>query len=144
MRVSTPPMDEDTADGKPRAFFSSMTPPASTLDSGSSSTPRSHRTRTKANHRYQRSSVSSLPREWWEPMPAPRTRRSQPRTPQDFEFHMAEHLPTSPLCPANIRHKSGGTGMCVYHGRRRIPPSPREPGMWDVEPELIGGLYQES
>jgi hypothetical protein len=28
-------------------------------------------------------------------------------------------LPSSPLCPANGRHKSGGTGLCVYHGRRR-------------------------
>ncbi|KAH8124807.1 hypothetical protein LI328DRAFT_168022 [Trichoderma asperelloides] len=27
VRVSTPPMDEDTADGRPRAFFTSLTPP---------------------------------------------------------------------------------------------------------------------
>lgn len=39
----------------------------------------------------------------------------------DFEFDMPEHLPNSPMCPANVNHKSGGTGVCVYHGRRKSP-----------------------
>ncbi|CAG8957553.1 hypothetical protein HYFRA_00010419 [Hymenoscyphus fraxineus] len=34
-----------------------------------------------------------------------------------FEIEIPEHLPNSPLCPKNPRHKSGGTGICVYHGR---------------------------
>lgn len=34
-----------------------------------------------------------------------------------FEFNTPEHLPSSPLCPKNPKHKSGGTGICVYHGR---------------------------
>jgi hypothetical protein len=28
-----------------------------------------------------------------------------------------EHLPTSPLCPGNPKHKSGGKGICPYHGK---------------------------
>lgn len=30
-----------------------------------------------------------------------------------------EHLPSSPLCPMHPKHKSGGKGICPYHGRRR-------------------------
>lgn len=48
----------------------------------------------------------SVPR--WEDMRASRT----------FEF-IDDHLPNSPMCPANKKHKSGGTGVCVYHGRRK-------------------------
>ncbi|KAH9242089.1 hypothetical protein CCHR01_17871 [Colletotrichum chrysophilum] len=38
---------------------------------------------------------------------------------QPFEFDIPEHLPSSPMCPTNPKHPSGGKGMCVYHGRRR-------------------------
>ncbi|KAI1377713.1 hypothetical protein F4677DRAFT_45436 [Hypoxylon crocopeplum] len=56
-------------------------------------------------------------KEWWEvPAAVP---RYQPMNTQNFEFDMPEHLPTSPMCPTNRRHKSGGTGVCVYHGRRK-------------------------
>ncbi len=34
-----------------------------------------------------------------------------------FELNVPEHYPNSPLCPRNPKHKSGGKGMCVYHGR---------------------------
>lgn len=37
----------------------------------------------------------------------------------EFELNLPEHLPNSPLCPRNPKHKSGGRGVCVYHGRRR-------------------------
>lgn len=39
--------------------------------------------------------------------------------PNEFEFDIPEHLPNSPICPANPKHKSGGVGVCVYHGRRK-------------------------
>jgi hypothetical protein len=35
-----------------------------------------------------------------------------------FEINIPEHFPNSPLCPRNPKHKSGGRGVCVYHGRR--------------------------
>ncbi|KAF2141427.1 uncharacterized protein K452DRAFT_288123 [Aplosporella prunicola CBS 121167] len=37
----------------------------------------------------------------------------------DFEWDVPEHLPGSPLCPLSPKHKSGGKGICVYHGRRK-------------------------
>ncbi|KAI0395887.1 hypothetical protein F5Y17DRAFT_169444 [Xylariaceae sp. FL0594] len=40
-------------------------------------------------------------------------------TMRTFAFDLAEHLPSSPMCPINKRHKSGGTGVCVYHGRAK-------------------------
>ncbi|KAK7750493.1 hypothetical protein SLS62_007572 [Diatrype stigma] len=39
--------------------------------------------------------------------------------PGAFAFDLPEHLPSSPMCPANKKHVSGGTGVCVYHGRRK-------------------------
>jgi hypothetical protein len=30
-----------------------------------------------------------------------------------FEFNLPEHLPSSPMCPANPKNKSGGKGVCV-------------------------------
>lgn len=35
----------------------------------------------------------------------------------DFHLNMPEHLPTSPLCPANPKHPSGGMGVCVVSAR---------------------------
>ena len=37
----------------------------------------------------------------------------------NFELNVPEHLPSSPLCPRHPKHKSGGRGICVYHGRNR-------------------------
>ncbi|KAL8831023.1 MAG: hypothetical protein Q9170_005473 [Blastenia crenularia] len=36
-----------------------------------------------------------------------------------FELNAPEHLPSSPLCPKHPKHKSGGKGVCVYHGRNK-------------------------
>ncbi|KAL8801723.1 MAG: hypothetical protein Q9182_004262 [Xanthomendoza sp. 2 TL-2023] len=39
-----------------------------------------------------------------------------------FELNVPEHLPSSPLCPRHPKHKSGGKGICVYHGRNKTGP----------------------
>lgn len=39
-----------------------------------------------------------------------------------FELNVPEHLPNSPLCPKNPKHRSGGKGVCVYHGRNKAIP----------------------
>lgn len=39
----------------------------------------------------------------------------------NFELNVPDHLPASPLCPKHPKHKSGGKGICVYHGRNRNP-----------------------
>ncbi|KAL9009664.1 MAG: hypothetical protein Q9173_005326 [Seirophora scorigena] len=36
-----------------------------------------------------------------------------------FELNVPEHLPSSPLCPRHPKHRSGGKGVCVYHGRNK-------------------------
>lgn len=74
-------------------------------------------------------------REWWERLPDQLQRRAAPAAPVEappaatagartpgragFAFDVPEHLPNSPLCPANQKHRSGATGMCVYHGRQK-------------------------
>lgn len=64
-------------------------------------------------------------REWWEQKPQRAIRRDMAHV-AAFEFDIPEHLPASPLCPANAKHKSGGTGLCVYHGRRRAKSTLRD------------------
>lgn len=36
-----------------------------------------------------------------------------------FEINVPDHLPNSPLCPANPMHPSKGQGVCPMHGRNR-------------------------
>jgi len=36
-----------------------------------------------------------------------------------FELNVPDHLPSSPLCPLNPKHRSGGTAICPLHGRKR-------------------------
>ncbi|KAM3561104.1 hypothetical protein ARSEF4850_003377 [Beauveria asiatica] len=119
VRVSTPPMDEDTADGKPRGFFGPLTPPES--DTTGSQTYHTPMTTMYASPKYNahRMSVAVPSREWWEGKPQKPTRHKDTNSVTKFEFDVPEHLPNSPMCPANVRHKSGGSGLCVYHGRRR-------------------------
>lgn len=35
-----------------------------------------------------------------------------------FEFDMPEHLPSSPMCPANPMHRLKGKGVCVVSSIR--------------------------
>ncbi|PTB62922.1 hypothetical protein BBK36DRAFT_1128381, partial [Trichoderma citrinoviride] len=120
VHVSTPPLDEDTADGRPRAFFTSMTPP---LAEGETNTKPAPPARSTKRYSVHGRTMTSQPREWWEQMPQRPGRRdlsgATGNAANKFEFDVLEHLPGSPLCPADKRHKSGGTGVCVYHGRRK-------------------------
>jgi hypothetical protein len=34
-----------------------------------------------------------------------------------FDIKTPDHLPSSPLCPMNPKHRSGVIGICVYHGK---------------------------
>ncbi|OAQ89887.1 hypothetical protein VFPFJ_06301 [Purpureocillium lilacinum] len=129
VRVSTPPLDENTADGRPRGFFTCTTPPVeypSSFGGRASSSPNEGGGRPDGLRRNSRrisviSTQRHQTREWWDPIPGRASRRIQhsPVLPTAFEFDIPEHLPSSPMCPANARHAGGGTGLCVYHGRRR-------------------------
>ncbi|KAJ6789397.1 hypothetical protein PWT90_00950 [Aphanocladium album] len=128
VRVSTPPMDEDTADGRPRGFFSSLTPPEpETASTGSYMTPMNI---SYASPKYNahRMSIAVPSREWWESKPQRQVKQGDADNAVKFEFDVPEHLPSSPMCPANVRHKSGGKGLCVYHGRRRAVSTVHDEG----------------
>ena len=56
-------------------------------------------------------------REWWD-VEDEMTEAAVDMRDLAFDFDPPEHLPGSPLCPKSPKHKSGGTGVCVYHGRR--------------------------
>ncbi|KAM0082904.1 hypothetical protein ACKRZS_004846 [Fusarium odoratissimum] len=111
-RMKTPPLAEDTTSGRPRSFFTETVPPTE----ADQMEPPSRRNSLQT---VRRQSIVADTYEWWEKMPKKPVRRSpfQERIP--FEFQLPEHLPSSPMCPTNEKHVSGGAGICVYHGRRK-------------------------
>ncbi|KAF9772041.1 hypothetical protein IL306_010304 [Fusarium sp. DS 682] len=111
-RIKTPPLAEDTTSGRPRSFFTETIPPTEDDLIESSSTRNSLQT-------VCRKSIVADACEWWEKIPKKPVRRSPFQEPVPFQFQLPEHLPSSPMCPANEKHVSGGTGVCVYHGRRK-------------------------
>ncbi|RDA95011.1 hypothetical protein CP533_2104 [Ophiocordyceps camponoti-saundersi (nom. inval.)] len=112
VRVSTPPLDEFTADGKPRGFFTCTTPPSVPSRPASAVPP--HVSTGGLRH----GSLSVPTREWWEAPPV-RSVRPPVFAAAGFRFDVPEHLPSSPMCPINSRSRPGSTGVCVYHGRAR-------------------------
>ena len=97
--------------------------------SWSGSTPQ-RRAYHLAGRNTQAQQKQQQPTEWWEvsvPMPVPDYEDMVAPSAFAFSFDLPEHLPTSPMCPANKRHRSGGTGVCVYHGRRKRSPEPSSP-----------------
>ncbi|KAM6533809.1 hypothetical protein FALCPG4_006760 [Fusarium falciforme] len=114
VRIKTPPLGEDTASGSPRSFFTELVPPFEndTVPFLPGSPARRNSLQT-----VRRRSITPQVREWWEQMPKKPEQDPFAQVPK-FEFQVPEHLPSSPICPANMGHK-GGTGLCVYHGRRK-------------------------
>ncbi|KAI0841001.1 hypothetical protein F5Y06DRAFT_235181 [Hypoxylon sp. FL0890] len=125
-RLKTPPLRESGQHrDRPRSFFFDISMPplrassSKELDESSRSPPRSvirNNEKLKTQQEIRKSKRDSS-KEWWEvPIAVP---RYEAMAPSSFEFDMPEHLPNSPMCPTNKKHKSGGTGVCVYHGRRK-------------------------
>lgn len=158
MRVQTPRITQNSLDQFPRSFFSDLTPPsapphqslprqrqpslkktmlsASITPGGNSSvsspTPRGRDTPTPGSGGGTRRGgggggrPTPKEKEWWEvSVPVSYDAVDQRAA---FRFDMPEHLPSSPMCPANKRHKSGGTGVCVYHGRAKGAKKATSPG----------------
>ncbi|KAI1409594.1 hypothetical protein F5Y13DRAFT_203266 [Hypoxylon sp. FL1857] len=125
-RVQTPPLHESGQHrDRPRSFFFDISTPPAHSDSGDEQDesryppPQSviHDNEKFRSEQESGESKRDSGKEWWEvPVAVP---RYEALAPSSFEFDMPEHLPNSPMCPANKRHKSGGTGVCVYHGRRK-------------------------
>ncbi|KAI1142384.1 hypothetical protein F5Y05DRAFT_224649 [Hypoxylon sp. FL0543] len=125
-RLKTPPLRESGQHrDQPRSFFFDISPPrlrsrrSGEQDESRRSPPPSV---TRNNNKFRAEQESGKPKrdsgkEWWEvPVAVP---HYESLAPSSFEFDLPEHLPNSPMCPANKRHKSGGTGVCLYHGRRK-------------------------
>uniref|UniRef100_A0A0B7JPD7 Uncharacterized protein n=1 Tax=Bionectria ochroleuca TaxID=29856 RepID=A0A0B7JPD7_BIOOC len=122
-RIPTPPLDEDTADGKPRGFFTCSIPPT---DGGPETDSLHSRHHALSRSDIHRRSLNAPPREWWEQPPRRVVKKDTSRVPGTFEFDVPEHLPGSPLCPANQSRQGGRGGLCVYHGRSRTGTLLRE------------------
>lgn len=119
-RILTPPMDSaspalhpnpfDTPHSSTSSFppsrYSSFGSPTKTAPWSRQSTPPSgFRTRTE-----EKQAV----------IEAYKTRMTeQADSRPSFNLSLPDHLPSSPLCPANLQHESGGAGICPYHGRRK-------------------------
>ncbi|KAK8128416.1 hypothetical protein PG984_009524 [Apiospora sp. TS-2023a] len=132
-RVDTPPLRESTDGRPPRSFFFDISQHPSPEKQTRS--PLRHQQAAPASRRptihgasgsgsqkgekpHHSAGSRKSSKEWWE-VPVSVPRWEDMRAGSTFEFHMPEHLPNSPMCPANKKHKSGGTGVCVYHGRRK-------------------------
>ncbi|KAI0111355.1 hypothetical protein F4814DRAFT_450030 [Daldinia grandis] len=116
-RIQTPPLRGSTHHAcKPQSFFFDISapPPHRRNKSSGGSSPGSSHSPTPLSPPTPKRNTG---KEWWE-VPVALT-RYETAAHGSFEFDMPEHLPNSPMCPANKRHTSGGTGICVYHGRRK-------------------------
>lgn len=113
MPVKTPPLKQ-SADGRPRSLFLDIKHPLPTDDSVSSSTSSARAAPRVFPYRKE---VVAERREWWDEPKAP-IRRDPIKGISYFEFDMPEHLPSSPMCPANPMHELKGKGVCVVSDMR--------------------------
>ena len=62
-----------------------------------------------------------ISRQWWDGDEDTIVSRAErrPITRGSFVLDIPEHLPSSPLCPMHPKHKSGGKGICPFHGRKK-------------------------
>ncbi|KAF7539999.1 hypothetical protein G7Z17_g12288 [Cylindrodendrum hubeiense] len=110
VRVKTPPIGEYAADGRPRGFFTPMTPPDIDVAELASSS------RGSSRHIGHRRIPVPQSREWWEHIPQKPIRQDMYNHTAAFEFQIPEHLSSSPMCPTNIKHSTGGTGLWLRSG----------------------------
>ena len=54
-----------------------------------------------------------------------------------FELDVPDHLPNSPLCPLNPKHKSGGRAICPLHGRKKRLSPMVSRATTKVEPRIV-------
>ncbi|KAI5868455.1 hypothetical protein GGS23DRAFT_545650 [Durotheca rogersii] len=144
-RIQTPPLRESGCyAGQPRSFFFDISVPPCHRNSRSGSGSREPRSQPGLDERGETGGQENSTRrerkeggargsgrEWWEvPGAAP---YYEARAPRELESEMPEHLPSSPMCPASKKHKSGGTGICIYHGRAKRSQGGRIQSSGDTE-----------
>lgn len=131
-RIGTPPLPGDG--GKLRGFFFDYNAPRSAGEEQAERDKPATRTNTAPFLPRSRNLTVESPRRTSPRSSSPRLQRSdddvhwfrvkvaldETEDQRDsFELNVPEHLPSSPLCPRHPKHKSGGKGICVYHGRNK-------------------------
>lgn len=120
-RVATPPMNSKS--GKLHGFFFDFKPPESEEE-------RPDRSPTSPTSPYGESTVYTpgsvirpaargAERDWFRVRMDEIMAGHADEDMANFKWDVPEHLPGSPLCPLSPKHKSGGKGICIYHGRRK-------------------------
>ncbi|KAL8727182.1 MAG: hypothetical protein Q9166_006219 [cf. Caloplaca sp. 2 TL-2023] len=144
-RINTPPLHGSGS--KVRGFFFDYNAPHSTDEHPGKPWPKEPMNTTILPHRQDNSKLSKCPgiprspgallqvddgnigdTNWFRHKVALGEVEEERRT---FDLNVPEHLPSSPLCPRHPKHRSGGKGVCVYHGRNKTGPDDVvEEGMW--------------
>ncbi|KAL8758092.1 MAG: hypothetical protein Q9184_004036 [Pyrenodesmia sp. 2 TL-2023] len=130
-RIGTPPLPGENS--KLRGFFFDYNAPMSTREQSEGVWPNAPMNAAPLPHRQQ---GLRSPGQRFMPSRSPGGRTVQDvmdvdwfrvavamdaekREKERFELNVPDHLPSSPLCPKHPKHKSGGKGVCVYHGRNK-------------------------
>jgi hypothetical protein len=140
--VTTPPLKEAKAEGKVRSLFSEVdnftddpdhdqdrtrsegdnrsdpypsnsNSPGTGAETASTSSTKSS---SKINSAYRKAAASEgKVRHWFDQVSEDDAHKKERKREKREKFHWSvpEHLPNSPLCPANERHASRGVGVCV-------------------------------
>ena len=136
-RITTPPLiNEGPNSVKPRGFFFDYSAP----DAENSARNRGVREREAFNGTTRHGSVSDM--DWY------RVKLDAIESDGDarelFVSSIPDHLPNSPLCPRNVKHKSAGLGICPIHGKNKTSaqsqtPTPKE----DMTNSALNWWYEE-
>lgn len=120
-RIATPPMGSRS--GKLHGFFFDFKPPETEEETrgGLSVSPPSPRGEDSlyTPGSAVTSATRRAEREWFRVRMDQIMAEDEDEDPVSFKYDVPEHLPGSPLCPLSPKHKSGGKGVCIYHGRRK-------------------------
>lgn len=114
-RINTPPLPKSMSDKRLRGFFFDYNAPNENTLTPSSDAVESQELPSSERRKNRSSGI-----DWYRvKLAADEAKDGQ----NSFELDVPEHLPNSPLCPRNLKHRSGGKGICVYHGRNKeMPP----------------------
>lgn len=111
--MGTPPLKTNTASGKPRSLFIDIK--HAELDDNSSNLTDDSSTSEPRGFSYRQGQAPER-RQWWDE-PKTAVRRDPVKDVSFFAFNMPEHLPNSPMCPANPMHIGKGKLVCVVSTR---------------------------
>lgn len=114
-RVNTPPLPRESPSWtKPRGFFFDYSAP------NAENSARNRDVRESERHAGTARAGRVSDRDWYGVKLDAIESDSVSR--EEFVMSIPDHLPNSPLCPRHPKHKSGGTGTCVFHGRNKSLP----------------------